>query len=61
MDSRRTTLEDILKYQTPAGNLKAKSGHFVQSEEIICDPEMDKSAVWAGRGCMAVFLFPGQV
>ena len=33
----------------------------VQSEEIKRDPEMDKSAVWAGSGCMAVFLFPGHV
>ena len=27
----------------------------IQSEEIKRDPEMDKSAVWAGSGCMAVF------
>ena len=27
----------------------------VQSEEIEHDPEMDKSADWAGSGCMAVF------
>ena len=28
---------------------------LVQSEEIKHDPEMDKSAVWAGSGCIAVF------
>lgn len=32
------------------------TGQPVQSEEIKCDPEMDKSAVWAGSGCTAVFL-----
>ena len=31
------------------------STHGIQSEEIKRDPEMDKSAVWAGLGCMAVF------
>ena len=34
---------------------------IVQSAEIKRDPEMDKLAVWAGSGCMAVFLFPGHV
>ena len=32
----------------------------VQSEEIKRDPEMDKSAVWAGSGCMAVFPISGS-
>ena len=32
----------------------------VQSEEIKCDPEMDKLAVWAGSGCMAVFPISGS-
>lgn len=27
----------------------------IQSEEIECEPEMDKAAVWAGSGFMAVF------
>ena len=34
--------------------------HIVQSEEIKRDPEMDKSAVWAGSGCMAVFPISGS-
>ena len=32
----------------------------LQSEEIKHDPEMDKSAVWAGSGCMAVFPISGS-
>ena len=32
----------------------------LQSEEIKRDPEMDKSAVWAGSGCMAVFPISGS-
>ena len=32
----------------------------VPSEEIKHDPEMDKSAVWAGSGCMAVFPISGS-
>ena len=32
----------------------------IQSEEIKHDPEMDKSAVWAGSGCMAVFPISGS-
>ena len=32
----------------------------LQSEEIKRDPEMDKSAVWAGSGCMAVFPLSGS-
>ena len=32
----------------------------VQSEEIKRDPEMDKLAVWAGSGCMAVFPISGS-
>ena len=32
----------------------------VQSEEIKRDPEMYKSAVWAGSGCMAVFPISGS-
>ena len=35
-------------------------GHSIQSEEIKRDPEMDKSAVWAGSGCMAVFPISGS-
>ena len=34
--------------------------HTVQNEEIKRDPEMDKSAVWAGSGCMAVFPVSGS-
>ena len=33
---------------------------YLQSEEIIRDPEMNKSAVWAGSGCMAVFPISGS-
>ena len=33
---------------------------YVKGEEIIRDPEMDKSAVWAGSGCMAVFPISGS-
>ena len=32
----------------------------IQSEDIKRDPEMDKSAVWAGLGCMAVFPISGS-
>ena len=32
----------------------------VQSEEIKRDPEKDKSALWAGSGCMAVFPISGS-
>ena len=32
----------------------------VHSEEIKCDPEVDKSADWAGSGCMAVFPISGS-
>ena len=39
-----------------AGN----SIHGIQSEEIELDPEMDKSAVWAGLVCMAVFPISGS-
>ena len=35
-------------------------GIGIQSEEIKRDPEMDKSAVWAGSGCMAVFSISGS-
>ena len=33
----------------------------IQSGEIKSNPEMDESAVWAGKGCMAVFPFTGYV
>ena len=33
---------------------------YIQYEEIKRDPEMDKSAVWAGSGCMAVFPISGS-
>ena len=48
------------KLNTSQAEPVAPSSRAVQSEEIKRDPEMDKSAVWAGSGCMAVFPISGS-
>ena len=62
-ERRATGANNLLKISEDTEDDKTRYADVVpklQSEEIKRDPEMDKSAVWAGSGCMAVFPISGS-